>query len=79
MTVLNGSRIVLRSKAPELLNKNFYGLLQAHYAISGLMHEAALKNVAVPETLSFTHTVSVVCRKLPLFISFPPSGKSDPS
>ena len=78
-THLRGSRIVLRSKTPALVKQEFYGLLLAHYAIRGLMHEAALKDDAAPDTLSFIHTVRVVRRKLPLFVSFPHSGKSDVS
>jgi len=78
-THLRGSQIVLRSKTPELVKQEFYGLLLAHYAIRGLMHEAALKDNADPDTISFIHTVRVIRRKLPLFVSFPPSGKSDPS
>ena len=78
-THLRGSQIVLRSKTPALVKQEFYGLLLAHYAIRGLMHEAALKDNADPDTLSFIHTVRVIRRKLPLFVSFPPSGKRDVS
>ena len=42
-THLRGRRLVLRSKTPDLVEQEFYGLLLAHYAIRGLMHEAALK------------------------------------
>ena len=42
-THLRGARIVLRSKTPELVEQEFYGLLLAHFAIRGLLHEAALK------------------------------------
>lgn len=78
-THLRGSQIVLRSKTPALVKQEFYGLLLAHYSIRGLMHEAALKDDVDSDTLSFTHTVRVIRRKLPLFVSFPPSGKSNPS
>ena len=40
-THLRGARIVLRSKMPELVLQESYGLLMAHFAIRGLMHEAA--------------------------------------
>jgi hypothetical protein len=40
-THLRGARIVLRGKTPELVRQEFYGLLLAHCAIPGLMHEAA--------------------------------------
>ena len=35
-THLRGARIVLRSKTPELVEQEFYGLLMAHFAIRGL-------------------------------------------
>jgi len=76
-THLRGSHIVLRSKTPALVKQEFYGLLLAHYAIRGLMHEAALNTEIDPDTLSFTHAVRVVRRKLPLFVFFPPSGTCD--
>ena len=73
-THLRGSRIVLRSKTPELVKQEFYGLMMAHFAIRGLMHEAALKEEVDPDDLSFIHAVRVVRRKLPRFVSIPPSG-----
>lgn len=78
-TPLRGSQIVLRSKTPALVIQEFYGLLLAHYAIRGLMHEAALKDDADPDTISFTHTIRVIRRKLTLFVSVSPSGKRDAS
>jgi len=78
-THLRGSRIVLRSKTPALVKQEFYGLLLAHYAIRGLMHEAALKENIDPDKLSYTHAVRVIRRKLPQFGSFPPSGKKSVS
>lgn len=75
-THLRGSRIVLRSKTPDLVIQEFYGLLMAHFAIRGLMHEAALKADEDPDRLSFLHTVRVVRRKLAPSASFPPSGQT---
>jgi len=40
---LRSSNVVLRSKTPNLVRQEFYGLLMAHFAIRGLMREAALK------------------------------------
>ncbi len=73
-THLRGARIVLRSKTPQLVEQEFYGLLLAHFAIRGLMHEAALKAGEDPDRLSFLHAVRVVRRKLPRFVSIPPSA-----
>jgi hypothetical protein len=74
-THLRGSRIVLRSKTPELVKQEFYGLLMAHFAIRGLMHEAALQADEDPDRLSFLHAVRVVRRKLPLYAAIPPSAE----
>jgi hypothetical protein len=74
-THLRGARIVLRSKTPDLVRQEFYGLLLAHFAIRGLMHEAALKVGEDPDRLSFLHAVRVVRRKLPLYGAIPPSGQ----
>jgi hypothetical protein len=78
-THLRGARIVLRSKTPELVQQEFYGLMMAHFAIRGLMHEAALKADEDPDRLSFVHAVRVIRRKLPIFPAIPPRGDSDVS
>jgi len=72
-THLRGARIVLRSKTPDLVRQEFYGLLMAHFAIRGLMHEAALKADEDPDRLSFLHAVRVVRRKLPFINAIPPT------
>jgi len=74
-THLRGARIVLRSKTPDLVRQEFYGLLMAHFAIRGLMHEAAILGTTDPDTLSFLHAVRVIRRKMPRFPSIPPSGQ----
>ncbi|MEN6486864.1 MAG: IS4 family transposase [Syntrophobacteraceae bacterium] len=71
-THLRGARIVLRSKTPELVRQEVYGLLLAHYAVRGLMHEAALKGDVDVDQLSFLHTVRVVRRRLQRFVAAPP-------
>jgi IS4 transposase len=75
-THLRGARIVLRSKTPDLVRQEFYGLLLAHFAVRALMHEAALKADLDPDQLSFTHTVRIVRRKILTAVSFPPSGSA---
>ena len=74
-THLRGSKIVLRSKTPDLVRQEFYGLLMTHFAVRGLMHEAALKAGEDPDRLSFLHAVRVVRRKLPHYAAIPPSGQ----
>ncbi len=73
-THLRGARIILRSKTPELVRQEFYGLLLAHFAIRGLMHDAALTVEEDPDRLSFVHAVRVVRRALPRSAAIPPSG-----
>jgi len=73
-THLRGARIVLRSKTPDLVRQEFYGLVMAHFAVRGLMHEAALNSGEDPDRLSFLHAVRVVRRKMATFGAIPPSG-----
>jgi len=73
-THLRGARIVLRSKTPDLVRQECYGLLLAHFAIRGLMHEAAVKVGIDPDALSFVHAVRVIRRTLPRAVAIPPSG-----
>jgi hypothetical protein len=75
-THLRGARVVLRSKTPALVRQEFWGLLLAHFAVRGLMHEAALRAGEDPDRLSFLHAVRVIRRKLPLFAALSPSGQA---
>ena len=59
-THLRGSKIVLRSKTPELVRQEFWGLLLAHFAIRDLMQEAAHKGQQDPDQLSYVHAVRLV-------------------
>jgi hypothetical protein len=74
-THLRGAQIVLRSKTPELVQQEFFGLLMAHFAIRGLMHEAALKADEDPDRLSFLHSVHVVQRRMGRYSAIPPSAE----
>ena len=76
-THLRGARIVLRSKTPDLVRQEFYGLLMAHFAIRGLMHEAAVASGEDPDRLSFLHAVRVVRRKIATFGAISPSGPDE--
>jgi Insertion element 4 transposase N-terminal/Transposase DDE domain len=82
-THLRGAQIVLRSKTPELVRQEFFGLLMAHFAVRGLMHEAALKADEDPDRLSFLHSVHVVQRRIARYVAISPSAeksvpRSDP-
>jgi len=73
-THLRGAKIVLRSKTPDLVRQEFYGLMMAHFAVRGLLHEAALKADTDPDQLSFLHAVRVIRRQLATFNAIPPSA-----
>jgi hypothetical protein len=57
-----------------LVRQEFYGLMMAHFAVRGLMHEAALKADIDSDQLSFLHAVRVVRRKLAAVHAIPPSA-----
>lgn len=73
-----GNRVLLRSKTPDLVKQEIYGLLLAHFTVRTVMHDAALSVDEDPDRISFTHTVRVLRRKLPQGAAFPPSG-ADPA
>jgi hypothetical protein len=73
-THLRGAHIVLRSKTPDLVRQEFYGLLMAHFAVRSLMHDAALRADQDADRLSFLHVVRIVRRKMAVYGAIPPSG-----
>ena len=52
-----GGQAVLRSKTPELVEQEFYGLLLAHWTVRSLMQQAAEREKLDPDRLSFTHAL----------------------
>ena len=78
-THLRGARMVLRSETPAMVRQEVWGLLLAHFAVRGLMHEAALQADEDPDRLSFLHAVRVIRRQLPRFAAFPPSAPGRPA
>jgi hypothetical protein len=75
-THLRGRQTLLRSKTPDLVRQELYGLMMAHFAVRGLMHEAALEGEVDPDRLSFIHAVRVIRRTLPHFAALPPQKPS---
>lgn len=71
-THLRANSTVLRSKTPELVQQELWGLLMAHYAVRQLMAEAAWREHLDPDRLSFVHAVRVIKRKLPQAAAIPP-------
>ena len=78
-THLRGARMVLRSQTPALVRQEVWGLLLAHFAVRGLIHEAALQANEDPDRLSFLHAVRVIRRQLPRFAALPPSAACRPA
>jgi hypothetical protein len=64
----------LRSRTPDLVIQEIYGMVMAHYAIRAVMYEAAASARIDPDELSFTHSRNVLERSLPKFGAFPPSA-----
>jgi hypothetical protein len=73
-TSLPGGRRLLRSKTPELVWQEFYGLLLAHYAIRRLMDEAGAGAGCDPDHLSLIHTVRIVRRHPPFHAACSPAA-----
>lgn len=71
-THLRANSTVLRSKTPQLLEQELWGLLLAHFAIRQLMVQAAWPRGLDPDRLSFTHAVRVIKRKMPQAAAIPP-------
>jgi hypothetical protein len=71
-THLRANSTVLRSKTPELVEQELWGLLLAHFAIRELMARAAWSNSIDPDRLSFTNAVRVIKRKMPQAAAVPP-------
>jgi hypothetical protein len=67
-----GQRLMLRSRRPDLILQEVYGLLLTHFAIRHLMYEASRQAACDPDTLSFKHTIEIVRRNLPFYAAFPP-------
>jgi hypothetical protein len=62
----------LRSKSPEMVRQEWWGLLLAHYAIRALMAEAADTADVDPDQLSFIRTLNIVRRQVANQAAFSP-------
>jgi len=71
-THLRANSTVLRSKTPDLVQQELWGLLLAHFAIRQLMAQAAWERALDPDRLSFSHAVRVIKRKMPQAAALPP-------
>jgi hypothetical protein len=75
-TQLRGRRVLLRSRLPELVKQDFYGLLLAYFGVRSLIHEGAQQEDIDPTSISFLHALNVVIRRLPEAVAFSPSGQA---
>jgi hypothetical protein len=59
-----GPKVVLRSKSPEMVAQEVWGMLLVHHAIRRLMHQAALDHQLDPDRLSFLRSLRIVRRQV---------------
>ena len=71
-TTQRGPAAVLRSRSPDLVLQELYGLLITHYAIRQLMTEAADQAELDPDRLSFTRALNIVRRQVTAQAAFSP-------
>lgn len=71
-TDLRGRGEVLRSKTPDLVEQQMWGLLLAHYAIRALLHDAADPAGYDPDRMSFIKGLRVVRRQVTDQAAFSP-------
>lgn len=69
-----GSGVILRSRKPELVEQEIWGLLLTHYGIRYLMREAADQAELDPDRMSFIRALRVVRRQVSGQAAFPPSA-----
>jgi hypothetical protein len=76
-TGMRRGMVTLRSKTPELVRQEFWGLLLAHHAVRKTMALAALDVDKDPDRLSFAKCIEIVkSTQTGSVLSFPPSKKS---
>lgn len=73
-THLKGSHLPLRSKTPNLVYQEFWGLMLCHWAIRDLMHQAAKHRSRDPDEISFVAALRVIKRTLPSSVALSPSA-----
>jgi hypothetical protein len=74
-----GAGMILRSRKPELVEQEIWGLLLTHYGIRHLMREAADQADLDPDRMSFIRALRVIRRQVTGQAAFSPSetGESD--
>lgn len=59
-TILRKGRITLRSKKPELVRQEFWGMVLAHYLVRKMMAQAALDRRRDPDELSYEGSIEII-------------------
>jgi hypothetical protein len=69
-----GPGVVLRSKSPDGVEQELWGMLLVHHAIRRLMHQAALDADVDPDRVSFVRSLRIVRRQVATTgqVAFPP-------
>ncbi len=71
-------RKVLRSKTPEGVRQELYGLFLAHYAVRVYMAQAAVEAEVDPDRLSFTEGLFILTEMLDLALILEPQEATEP-
>jgi len=71
-------RKVLRSKTPEGVYQELYGLFLAHYAVRALMTQAAIPAHLDPDRLSFTDGLFQLTEMIDLALTLEPAEATEP-
>jgi hypothetical protein len=59
-TVLRKGKVTLRSKVPDLVKQEFWGMLLAHYLVRKMMAQAALIQGKDPDSLSYQGSIELI-------------------
>lgn len=72
-TVLRKGRITLRSKKPDLVRQEFWGMVLAHYLVRKAMAQASLDRKRDPDELSYEASIEIIkSTQSGPALSFPP-------
>jgi Transposase DDE domain/Insertion element 4 transposase N-terminal len=71
-------RKVLRSKTPDGVRQELYGIYLAHYAVRALMAQAAVEAEVDPDRLSFTEGLFEVTEMISLALILEPEAATEP-
>ena len=59
-TVKRNGTVTLRSKKPELVKQEFWGMILAHYLVRKMMAQAALDRKCDPDELSYKGSIEII-------------------